>query len=256
MPVAPPLHHLSEEDRHHPSFLTKADTCLRIRPLLLWKSIDPLITVVVTTLLAIRVAVAPLDIKAYSCNTLCLPKMIIEMDIPIIQIHTSTVVLGLALVQYHRPFNTVADLDLLCLASKATRHRSVNLLALRNLASSLLSVVPLTLIIVAILVIQTKSKDGTDAVLPLPTTVNGRETIGDPDMAVSTCSMAPPSHPSIHPPGLLADIALQNPHHEGFTRRGTGKANLRLVLLLSILLSAVRLLRPPNNRLCIMSSRG
>ena len=254
--MAPPLRHLSEEDRRHLSFLTKADTCLHIRPLLLWKSIDPLIMVVVTTLLAIRVAVAPLDIKAYSCNTLCLPKMTIEMDIPIIQIHTSTVVLGLALVQYHRPFNTVADLDLLCLASKATRHRSVNLLAPHNLASSLLNVVPLTRIIVAIPVIRTKSKDGTDAVLPLLTTVNGRETIDDLDMAASTFSTAPLSHHSIHPPGLLADIALQNPHREEFTRRGTGKASLRLVLLLSILLSADRLLRPNNNRPCIMSSRG
>jgi glucose repression mediator protein len=111
------------------------------------------------SLLAIRVVVAPLDIEAYSCNTLCLPKMIIEMGIPIIQIQTSTAVLGLALVQYHLPFNTVADLDLLCLASKATRHRSVNLLALRNPASSLLSVVHLPLTI-AILVIQTKTRNG------------------------------------------------------------------------------------------------
>lgn len=254
MPVVLPLHHLSEEDRRRLSFSMKADTCLRIRPLLLWKSIGPLIMVVVTTLLAIRVAVAPLGIKAYSSNTLCLPKMIIGMDIPIIQIHTSTVVLGLALVQYHQSFNTVADLDLL--ASKATRHKSVNLLALRNPASSLLSVVHLTLTIVAILVIQTKSKHGTDAVLPLLTTVNGRETIGDPDMAVSTCSTAPPSHPSMHPGLLAADIALQNPHREEFTRRGTGKTSLRLVVLLSILLSAARLLRLLNNRLCIMSSRG
>jgi len=255
MLVVPPLHRLSEEDRRRLSFLTKADICLHIHPSLRWKSIGPLIMGVVTTLLAIRVAVAPLDIKAYSYNILCLPKMIIEMDIPIIQTHTSTVVLDLALVQYHRPINTLADLDLLCLASKVTRHKFVNLLALRNPASSLLNVVPLTPTIVAILVIQTKSKDGTDAVLPLPTIVNGRETTGDPDMAANTCSTAPPSHRSIHP-GLLVHIALQNPRREEFIRRGTGKASLRLVVLLSILLFAARLLRLLNSRLCIMSSRG
>jgi len=212
MPVVPLLHHLSEEDRRRLSFSTKADTSLRIRLLLLWKSIDPLIMVDVTTLLAIRVAAAPLDTKAYSCNILCLPKTIIEMDIPIIQTHTSTVVLGLALVQYHQPFSTVADLGPLCLASKATRHRSVNLLAPRNPVSFLLSVVPLIHTIVVILVTQTKSKDGTDA-LPQLTIVNGKETTGDRDMAVSICHMVPPSHRSIHL-GLLEHIALRNPHLE------------------------------------------
>lgn len=150
MPVVPLLHRLSEEGHRRPSFLTKADTCLRIRLLLLWKSIDPLIMVVVITLLVIKVVVAPLDTKAYSCSILRLPKMIIEMDIPIIQTHTSTVVLGLALVQHHQPISTVVDLDLLYLASKATHHRSVNLLAPRNPAASLLSVVPLSPTIVAI----------------------------------------------------------------------------------------------------------
>ena len=48
---------------------TKADTCLRARPLFLWKSIDSLIMMVVTPLLAIRVVVAPLDMEACFCNT-------------------------------------------------------------------------------------------------------------------------------------------------------------------------------------------
>jgi hypothetical protein len=110
--------------------------------------------------------------------------MIIEMGIPIIQIQTSTAVLGLALVQYHLPFNTVADLDLLCLASKATRHRSVNLLALRNPASSLLSVVHLPLTI-AILVIQTKSSH------PSMHPIASPENKGLPDKWIVHSSLSP-----------------------------------------------------------------
>ena len=114
--------------------------------------------------------------------------MVIEMGIPIIQIQTSTAVLGLALVQYHLglPFNTVADLDLLCLASKATRHRSVNLLALRNPASSLLTVVHLALTIVAILVIQTKSSH------PSMHPIASPENKGLPDKRIVHSSL--PSH--------------------------------------------------------------
>jgi len=119
-------------------------------PLFLWKSIDPL---VVTLLLAIRVVVAPSDMEACFCNT----------SLPSQDDHRNG--------HPHHPdpdFNrgarpcsrsispAIQHSGLLCLASKATRHRSVNLLALRNPASSLLSVVHLPLTI-TILVIQTKS---------------------------------------------------------------------------------------------------
>jgi hypothetical protein len=216
--------------------------------------IDHLIMGVVNTLLlAIRLAAVLLGTKAYSYNTLYLPKTIIETGTPITQTHTLTVVHVLALVRYHRRFNTVVDLVLLSLASLATRHRFVNPLAPLNPAASLLSVVPLATTIVAILVIQNRSKDGTDVLLRLPITENGRETIGDHDTAANICNMVLHSRRSIHP-GLLGHTALENHLLEEFTRQGTGKASPQ-VLLPSILVSAPRLHRLPSSRPCIMNRR-
>src|SRR5438105_3607819 len=77
--------------------------------------------------------------------------------------------------------------------------RFINLLAPPNPVASLLSVVPLATTIVAILVIQSRSKFGIDVVLHLPITENGRETSGDHDTAASMGSMVLRSHRSIHP---------------------------------------------------------
>ena len=114
-----------------PVILDESRHVLSHTPFLLWKSIDPLIMVVVTPLVAVA---------RWTSNpaTPSLPSQDDHRNGLPHHPHTSTAVLGLALVQYHLPFNTVADLDLLCVAS-----------------------------IVVILVIQTKSKDGTDAVPPV-----------------------------------------------------------------------------------------